>query len=488
MKQSKTIFTAFRCTFLFVIITFGLLSIIATGGMGGGDSGGSKTFYHYFQDVDGDGYGDPNKYERFASSSSQEYSPPQGYVIDANDCDDSNANVHPGATEVCGDGIDNNCNGSIDETCPPSCNDFDTDGYYVSGGCGTAIDCDDTDAAINPGEPEICDDSLDNDCDGLIDEGCSTEIKPRIPDTGQTTCYHESESLSTCPSPGEDYYGQDANYIINPLSYTKLDSEGQELINYVLNGAMVRDNVTGLIWEVDTDDGGIHDKDDLYTFSEASDVFIAQLNNDNFGGYSDWRLPTIRELISIVHYGEVEPAINTNYFPNTRPSRYWPSKGSGYYMDIAWIVSFWGGRVYETSEDYCRVRAVRGEQASSSFTDNRNGTITDKTNGLMWMKETSDSQMSLEDALAYCESLTIAGYSDWRLPTIKELQSLVDYGRKDPAIDTRFFPDTSSSGYWSSTTRHVYISNAWRVNFLSGSVSWDGKSDFFYVRAVRGGQ
>ncbi|MDY0361895.1 MAG: DUF1566 domain-containing protein [Desulforegulaceae bacterium] len=126
---------------------------------------------------------------------------------------------------------------------------------------------------------------------------------------------------------------------------------------------------------------------------------------------------------------------------------------------------------------------------SSDFTDNGDGTITDNKTGLMWMKETADNKMNWKDALSYCENLDYAGYSDWRLPNIKELGSIVDYSAYNPAIDTNFFPDTMSSYYWSSTTYSYGAVDAWRVYFDYGSGHGPGnKSNTYYVRAVRGGQ
>lgn len=133
---------------------------------------------------------------------------------------------------------------------------------------------------------------------------------------------------------------------------------------------------------------------------------------------------------------------------------------------------------------------------SSDFTDNGDGTITDNKTGLMWMQETAPHphlsgslhQMNWKDALSYCENLEYAGYSDWRLPNIKELDSIVDNSTYNPAIDTNFFPDTMSLYYWSSTTSSHYTGNAWLVDFYSGFGSNSGKSNTYYVRAVRGGQ
>jgi hypothetical protein len=92
------------------------------------------------------------------------------------DCNDADANVNPNAVESCTDGVDNNCSGLIDAqdpqavNCPPVCTDNDFDGYFTEGGeCGP-IDCDDTKANINPGADESCTDAVDNNCNGLVDE------------------------------------------------------------------------------------------------------------------------------------------------------------------------------------------------------------------------------------------------------------------------------------------------------------------------------
>ena len=130
--------------------------------------------------------------------------------------------------------------------------------------------------------------------------------------------------------------------------------------------------------------------------------------------------------------------------------------------------------------------------AWAGYVNNGNGTITDTSTGLMWQQETPDNTMTWEQALSYCENLTLAGYSDWRLPTRKELRRLVDYSRYNPAINTTYFPDTVSSFYWSSTTTAPYTYTAWGVYFLYGFDYGDdyyvNKSNSNYVRAVRGGQ
>ena len=90
-----------------------------------------------------------------------------------------------------------------------------------------------------------------------------------VPDTGQNKCYDNHQEIP-CPNPGEPFYGQDAQYPCNPQSYTKLDASGNALPDDApWPWAMVQDNVTGLIWEVKTNDGSIHDKDHMYGWYSA---------------------------------------------------------------------------------------------------------------------------------------------------------------------------------------------------------------------------
>jgi hypothetical protein len=329
----------------------------------------------------------------------------------------------------------------------------------------------------------------------------------RLPDTGQTKCYDDTGEIP-CPKTGELFYGQDASYSINPKSYTKLDSNGNALSDNASSWVMVKDNNTGLIWENKTDDGSIHDKDNLYSWYDPNPAtnggnagkdgngtdtydFITSLNVANFGGFNDWRMPTIMELSTIVNAGTFYPAINTAFYPNTKSDPYWSSTTFAGNMGVAWYVYFLDGDVtYDAKSKTFYVRAVRGGQSGAldQWVINGDGTVTDKNTGLMWQKDAPDDNMIWEEALAYCENLNLAFHNDWRLPNRNELQFLVDHIRYDPASDTTFFPDTMSFYYWSSTTRSVNTGVAWSVNFSEGYVVGYPKSGAGYVRAVRGGQ
>ncbi len=135
-----------------------------------------------------------------------------------------------------------------------------------------------------------------------------------------------------------------------------------------------------------------------------------------------------------------------------------------------------------------------GCPSKGRLTDNGDRTVTDNCTGLMWQKDTADVNGDGQstdqdyanwcDALTYCEDLEFAGHDDWRLPNVRELQSIVDYGRFSPASDPVFGP--WSSFYWSSTSYALAPDRAWVVLFFDGlDNGYDDKATLHYVRAVR---
>lgn len=127
------------------------------------------------------------------------------------------------------------------------------------------------------------------------------------------------------------------------------------------------------------------------------------------------------------------------------------------------------------------------------FTDKGNGTILDNATGLYWVKDPINdigapfnATMNWSNAIINCEALNFAGKNDWRLPNIKELNTLPDYSRWDPAMDPVFFPNAMDANHWSSTTYALNPILAPIVNFYAGTIYFLNKTTLCWVRPVRG--
>ncbi len=283
-----------------------------------------------------------------------------------------------------------------------------------------------------------------------------------IVDTGQTQFYGDRGAIPE-PHSGQAFFGQDAQYGGLEPSYEN-HADGT-----------VSDVHTGLMWTHAPIEGRKLTYNEALRLAEAATV----------GGYTDWRLPSIKALYSLIDFSggmalyPSEPYIDTDAFMFTYgdsskgereiDSQYWTStEYVGTTMGgnpTVFGVNFADGRI----KGYPKVRKrnwvllVRGNEAygQNAFVDNRDATITDQATGLMWMQGDSGKGMNWRDALEYAEGSTHAGYSDWRLPNAKELQSIVDYSRapdarddawRGPAIDPLFEVTEVESYYWSSTT------------------------------------
>ena len=283
-----------------------------------------------------------------------------------------------------------------------------------------------------------------------------------LPDTGQATSYTSTS-------------GEDADFTINSPSFTD-------------NGdGTVTDNVTGLIWQK-TDGGEM-------TFEKAS-TYCKLLN---LGGTTDWRLPTSHELFDINNFDKVNPALNTVYFTITAAEYWWTSEPRADDAANVWVVNAGGGigahpkaeTVSAGGSKRFHARAVRNPKSSSvsvdHFKDNGDGTITDNYTGLIWQKIQSSATMTWEEALAYSRDLSLGGKTDWRMPNIKEIQSLNDEKLTKPSFNKSFFTNISSGNYWSSTTMQNSTTKAWDINIDYGIVSYNVKTVKEYVLCVRGG-
>ena len=215
--------------------------------------------------------------------------------------------------------------------------------------------------------------------------GSLPAVEP-LPDTGQTKSYNNSGEISE-PAPGGAFYGQDAHYT-RDRSYKKLDVNGYELNNDATTWMMVKDEVTGLIWEAKQNNDGTkhydnpHDADNTYTWYDSNPAtnggnagtsgtgtdtedFINAMNaGSGFCDHTDWRLPTIKELSRLVDSGRDGGAVITvDFFHQTRPSDYWSSTTNTLFTDHAWHVYFKYGIVDEDNKTKSYyVRAVRSGQ------------------------------------------------------------------------------------------------------------------------------
>lgn len=306
-----------------------------------------------------------------------------------------------------------------------------------------------------------------------------------VVDTAQTMCYDNSSGI-TCPQLGEAFYGQDAQHQGNQPGY-------------VDNGnGTVTDNITGLMWQKspDTNSDGVINSSDKFARAEVQ-TYLALLNAQNFGGYSDWRVPSIKELYSLIDFrgtdpdpmsdntAALTPFINPDYFAFA----YGDTSAGERIIDVQFLsstqymgtvfngrtavfgVNFADGRIkgYPSDKTFY-VLCVRGNTnyGQNDLADNGDGTITDHATGLMWEQTDSGVGLNWLEALAWVQTQNATnylGYSDWRLPNAKELQSIVDYTRSpdatsSAAIDRLFYATsiTNEAGqsdypcYWSSTT------------------------------------
>lgn len=350
-------------------------------------------------------------------------------------------------------------------------------------------------------------------------------------DTGITSmqCYQAgSDVLVDCASAGaialnnaqDGMVGRDANAATNSNADGKLGFSFSAVADGANPNGCVQDNVTGLMWENKTNDGGLRDWNKTYTnysatydpsglYGSATDAsgFVTAVNTTNLCGYSDWRMPTADELQSIVDYGVFYPgpAIDATWFPNTQgfvwsASPYIGAGGTVNAPSFAWHVDFSYGVVNGGPRYSSRyVRLVRAGQSiiSSRYTPSTDGQeITDNKTKLIWRRcaegmswngstcagtaSTFTHEASLQLATTQANTTGIA----WRLPNVKELSSIVDKNLGNPAIDPAAFPATPASWFWSTSS--YAGSSVWFVYFDGGDISISGRNGSNYaVRLVR---
>ena len=281
-----------------------------------------------------------------------------------------------------------------------------------------------------------------------------------LPDTGQTGSYTST-------------FGEDNDYNINVPSYTN-------------NGnSTITDNITGLMWQ--QADGG------EMTIENA----IIYADNLVLGGFSDWRLPTPIESFSILNHQNNNPAMS-NIFTASAAEYWWTNKFQVGDATKVWSTNAGGGIGNHSKSETISAGGIKKFHAkavrdvttpttiSNHFTDNGNGTITDNLTQLVWQKVSNPNLFTWENALVYAEGLNLATASDWRLPNIKELQSLNDETVSNPSVNTTFFPTIGAHNYWSSTSLPNQTTKAWYWSTIFGVTTYDTKTNTNFVICVRG--
>jgi hypothetical protein len=334
--------------------------------------------------------------------------------------------------------------------------------------------------------------------------------KSVIPGTGVSAsqCFAAGgNALVSCTSPAAIALNpkQDGMGAANSLDFSVVDA-------YPLTDC-VRDNKTGLIWEGKPTDG-VRSFANRYKFNDKipsinvglTAVYETDVKNALLCGFSDWRMPEIYELMTLVDYSiafsSQAPRLSVTWFPNSK-TNYWSGTADAQ-GSIGWTFSVTDGATFATISQAADqpVRLVRGSlyatpairftinSAGDEVLDNKTGLTWARCQvGLTWSGSTcsgSASVMTHEAALTYA-----AGQGAWRLPNVKELITIIDYTKFTPAMDSSVFssPPLDRQIYTWSSTPHVRpgasASEALSVGFSIGNVAPAPRSGLGYVRLVR---
>jgi Protein of unknown function (DUF1566) len=287
-----------------------------------------------------------------------------------------------------------------------------------------------------------------------------------------------------------------------PNSPRAVEAGAPNLESYTLgedSGAVtVTDNVTKLVWQqTPIGDAGVpypmFSWDDAMTYCSTLDL----------AGQHDWRLPTVIELVSLVEYDVVLPAISRSYFPGEPGNHYWSATPYAGYSD-SWFVDFSSGLTsVDDPTTLYGARCVRGGEGAPFATPSDTPVdhyvaldggdavfVYDTRTKLTWQQTptlggTPNPTMTQADATGYCASVALNG-APGRVPTLAELETLFDYNATTiAATDPTFFPTAVGGKYWSSTAEADVPDASWGVPFGIGGTFIDPPGAASYVRCVR---
>ncbi len=338
------------------------------------------------------------------------------------------------------------------------------------------------------------------------DTSGDTTLTDYLPDSGQTSCASGPSgdtAYLTCP---QTVTGQDGDYADVPNLWSLSVTDG---------GDTITDNTSGLVWQrcskgqSGTSCTGVADSTQIQSGAAS---YCAGLS---LAGRT-WRLPSRRELLLFGDHERANPAVDdndvSNYYPNhpgnASPDFFWSSTADGTTPGNYWLLDLRDASTTSLIGTSGRfTRCVSGNVLPApAYTNRGDGTIYDSRTNLLWTQCSMDNtgtgtlldytasctgatgSRQWVNALSDCEALSLAGRTDWRLPSIRELSSLLsDSTTTSPLIDSSFFPNTSGAEYWSSTSSILSITSARHVSFGNGVLSGSGKANFYRLRCVTTG-
>jgi len=295
--------------------------------------------------------------------------------------------------------------------------------------------------------------------------------------TDQISCFDESGNEIDCRNTG-----QDGNF------NTCREAEGER---FTIGEDVAVDTWTGLSWPRNA-----NLPEFPLTWNEASE-FIREMNDSGVFGIYDWRLPARDELFSFISHQCINPALPDNHpFVNVFNGYYWTCTQCARLPNQAWYVHLGGGRVYRgMKHGSYLVWPVAGRESKPRSGEERflvdQDCFYDRMTEITWAFRIGELSGPLTwqeatQAINEVNGRKMGGHSDWRLPNIRELESLVDLTRHSPAVALEIPDIRLQEGYWSSTTSVYEPRYAWVLYIQDGAVGVGYKSQpDFYVSAVR---
>jgi len=273
-----------------------------------------------------------------------------------------------------------------------------------------------------------------------------------------------------------------------------MPADGPDGTNYVIDDAQgtVLDKTTHLMWQ--------RSSPPVATYDDAKCACRAYAG----GGFRDWRMPTMLEMVTIVDYaknidqsgtGTTVAATNTVVFPDTRLESYWtatPQGASSLMPGLPVLIDLGNGNTAEATAtgsfrgSFRCVRSTQPLSPSPRFTV-QDSVVHDARTSLQWQQQLSNVVLKPSDAAGYCLQQQLGGQMGFRLPTVKELASLLDFTTtKGLRIDERTFPGTQSLSYVTSTRYGADpTASLWVVDFGSGDIILQAADASYYVRCVK---